>query len=99
MDDNLPKSRAKRHSQKAYTGKVSDPKKFGFYPPQWRDILEAAQKKWRLWMGQVCGFPDKQNPEHLDEALDCVERSLSEHTNNGGRVEKGMNKEFWFHHC
>jgi hypothetical protein len=88
------KPRAKRHSQKPYTGKTTNPRKLGFYPPQWRDILEAAQKKWRPWMGYVCGFPDREDKMHLDEALRCITSSLSEHTEDGGKVEKGMDEEF-----
>jgi hypothetical protein len=93
-DDDRCKPRAKRHSQKPYTGRTKDPKKFGFYPPQWRDVLEAAQKKWRPWMVLVCAFPDREEDDHLKEALLCVTRSLSDHTENGGKVEKGMNNDF-----
>jgi hypothetical protein len=44
-DNNEPKSRAKRHSQMPYTGQTDDPKKLGFYPPQWWDVLEGGQVK------------------------------------------------------
>lgn len=93
-DDDTSKSRAIRHSQKPYTGKTTDPRQLGFYPPQWRDILEAAQKKWRPWMACVCGFPDREDKKHLDEALDCIRSSVSEHTENGGQVETGIDKAF-----
>lgn len=86
--------RAPRHSSRPYTGRVSNnPKKLGFYPPQWRDVLEVAQKKWRFWMACHCGFPDR-NKKHLDRAFACVLEALEEHNEKGGRVEKGVNIPF-----
>jgi hypothetical protein len=80
-------SRAKRHTRKPYMGSTNDPKKFGFYPPQWRDVLEAARKKWRCWIAYECAFPDR---EHMTKALECIVEALSEHQELGKRVEPGM---------
>lgn len=88
-DDVEEKSRARRHSQKGYTGSSNDPKKLGFYPPQWRDVLETAQKLWRPWMALECGFPEREIRAHLNVAMQCVTDALSEHQKNGGKVEKG----------
>ena len=94
MDDNRRRPRAQHHSHKPYTGRTTDPKKLGFYPAQWRDILEAGQKKWHLWLALVCGFPNRENEDHLEKALSCLIEAKDEHTEKGGRVEPGMNKPF-----
>lgn len=85
--DHEEKSRATRHSLKPYTGSTNDPKLFGFYPPQWRDVLERAQKLWRTWMALECGFPERET--NLDMAMRCVTEALSEHQRNGGKTENG----------
>jgi hypothetical protein len=95
-DDDRCETRAKRHSQKPYTGRTNDPKKLGFYPPQWRDVLEAAQKKWRPWMVLVCAFPDRENDDHLNEALLCITRTLSEKSR---KVEPSMNNDLRLSCC
>ena len=85
-----PKLRAKRHSYKPYVDSTNNPQKLGFYPPQWRDVLEASQKKWRSWMAYDCAFPRKDREEHLEKAMECILEAISEHEKKGGRVEEGM---------
>jgi hypothetical protein len=88
-DDEEEKSRARRHSRKHYTGSTDDPRKLGFYPAQWRDVLERAKKLWRPWMAFECGFPERETKEHLDMATKCVIDALSKHQESGGKVEQG----------
>jgi hypothetical protein len=88
-DDEEKKPRARRYSRKCYTKSTGDPKRLGFYPPQWRDVLERAQKLWRAWMAFECGFPEREIKAHMDKAMQCVTDALSEHQKNGGRVEDG----------
>lgn len=78
---------ARRHSRNPFTGSTSDPKKLGFYPPQWRDVLGRAQRLWRCWMVVECCFPRKETD--LDVAMECVVMALSQHQENKGKVEKG----------
>lgn len=92
--DEGEKTRARRYSQKCYTRSANVPKRLGFYPPQWRDVLEKAQKLWRSWMALECGFPERETKEHLDKAMQCVIKALSEHQENGRKVENG----FWEEH-
>jgi len=47
MDDGEEKTRARHHSWKSYDERLIDLKKLGFYPPQWCDVLEKAQKLWQ----------------------------------------------------
>jgi hypothetical protein len=82
-------TRARHHSQKDYNRSPIDPKKLGFYPPQWRDVLERAHKLWRPWMVLECGSPKRNIKAHLDKAMHCVTDALSEHQRNGGEVERG----------
>lgn len=88
MDDEEEKTRTRHHSQRGYS-KSTNPKRLSFYPPQWRDVLESAQKLWRSWMALECGFPDRGIEEHLDKAKQCITDALREHQENGGKVEKG----------
>lgn len=83
-----PNTRLRRHSQKPYLGRSDSPKKLGFYPPQWRDVLYKAMNKWRLWIALVCGFPDGRNENHRKKVMSCIIDALAEHQKNGGRVEK-----------
>jgi hypothetical protein len=78
-DDNRPKSRVRRHSQTPYSGCTDNPKKLGFYPSQWWDILEKAVKRWQMWMACECGFPNKGNENHLGKAMKCITDALAEH--------------------
>jgi hypothetical protein len=58
-----------------------------FYPSQWRDVLEEAKWKFRLWLLTECPFPDRKI--HFKKAEDCIEEALTEHWENGGGVEPG----------
>ena len=86
---NKSKPRAKRHSSKPYVGRSGDPKKLGFYPPQWRIVLERATKSWRLWMAIMCGFPRRGSEAHFKKAMDCVVDALDKHQKEGGMIEDG----------
>ena len=88
-DDDRPISRARRHSGKRYSEHSANPKKLGFYPPQWRDVLENAKLRWRLWMAVVCGFPNNGNQSYHEKTKECIRDALAEHQKNGGKVEKG----------
>ena len=88
-DDEGSKSRAKRHSQKPYARHSDDPTKLGFYPPQWRDVMEKGKAKFRPWIAYECGFPDRENESHMDKALQSATDALSEHQQKGGKVEEG----------
>ena len=96
-DDEAQHSRARCHSRKHYTGSTDDPKKLGFYPAQWRDVLERAQKLWRPWMALECGFPDREVKAHLTMAMKCVIDALSEHQQDGFQVEPGKTTSPWPH--
>lgn len=87
-DDEEENTIAEYHIQNSRT-RSSNPKRLGFYPPQWRDVLERAQKLWRSWMVLECGFPERVNRAHLDKAMQCVTSALSEHQKNGFKVESG----------
>jgi len=88
-DDEEEKTRAKRHSLKHYTRLTDNSKKLGFYPPQWQDVLESAQKLWRQWMALECGFPERANEAHLDQAMQCITDALRQHQEAGNKVEDG----------
>jgi hypothetical protein len=65
-----PNCRAKCHSQRPYTGQTDNPKKLGFYPPQWWDILEGGQLKiFQPWMAYECGFPIREDEDHMVKAI------------------------------
>jgi hypothetical protein len=91
-DDDEPKSRAKRHSLRPYAGRSSsDPKKLGFYPAQWREVLDKGRTQFfRPWMAIECGFPTRAEDRHVAKAMECVTDSISEHQKNGGKVEQGI---------
>jgi hypothetical protein len=89
-DDEEKKTRARRYSRKCYGRSTDDPKRLGFYPPQWRDVLERAQKLWRSWMMLECGFPNREVKAHLDRAKQCITAALREHHKNGDKVEDGI---------
>jgi hypothetical protein len=88
-DNEKEKSRVRCHSQKCYTGSMDNLKKLGFYPTQWHDVLERAQKMWWPWMAFECGFPEREIKEHLNMAMKCVIDALLEHQENGSKVEQG----------
>jgi hypothetical protein len=80
--------RTKRHSKTPYGGKEALPTQLQFYPSQWRDVLEQAKWKFRLWLSTECPFPDRL--KHISEAEDCIDEALAEHKEDGGRVEPGI---------
>ena len=98
-DESSQKARAKRHSQKAYNRTSDDPKRFRYYPPQWRKVLTRAKNNFRLWMATECGFPDKSNQEHYKAVTDCLHRALYAHQEGGGRVEHGSFSRTFFCGC
>ena len=83
------KPRTKRHSHMPYSVGSDDPKKLGFYPPQWRDILENAKVSTCVWMATECVFPHLKNESHREKAESFIKEALSKHQEDGGQVEDG----------
>jgi hypothetical protein len=81
-------SRARRHSKTPYGGNPALPTQLHCYPSQWRDVLERAKWRFRLWLSTQCPFPDRDR--HISEAEDCIDEALAEHMANGGGVEPGI---------
>jgi hypothetical protein len=80
--------RARRHSKTPYGGNPALPTQLHFYPSQWRDVLEQAKWKFRIWLSMHCPFPDRE--KHIANAEDCIDEALAEHKADGGGVEPGI---------
>lgn len=80
--------RAKRYSKSARSDITATPTQLGFYPGQWRDVLEAAKRHFREWLACKNGFPTRRMD--LGEARECVAEALAAHQQRGLAVEPGM---------
>ena len=80
------KKRAQRHSQNDRTR--SSPTQLQFYPPSWRDVLEAAKNKFRCYISAVNPYPSRE--DGIREASDCVVEALADHRASGKKVDPGM---------
>lgn len=63
-----------------------------FYPPVWRDILEIAKAKFRLYLTSVKPFPNRG--EGVDEAAECLLEAVAEHRDAVKKVEPGYWEEY-----
>jgi hypothetical protein len=68
---------------------TDNPKRLGFYPPLWRELLTGAKFQFRGWMATECAFPVPSKPEHREAAGNCIRAALAEHEDAGGLVEDG----------
>jgi hypothetical protein len=59
-----------------------------FYPPAWRDVLESAKAKFRLYLTNVKSFPTRE--EGVAEVSDRILEVLSQRRDAGKKVEHGM---------
>jgi hypothetical protein len=69
-------------------GAVQDPTLLKFYPHIWRDVLEHAKEKFRLFLTSVNAFPTRILG--LQEAKDCLTEALEDFRQADKKVEKGM---------
>lgn len=68
---------------------ASNPKRLGFYPPNWKHVLDGARFKTRLWMTLECAFPIRSNKAHRTKMASCLTEALVEYQDEGNRVEDG----------
>jgi hypothetical protein len=94
-EDEPVRGRAKRNSHKAHSAMLSNPKRFRFYPSQWRMVLDAAKWEFRLWMTEECGFPVPSDLEHRKIVGTCLTNQLFEFQQSGGRVEDGTSLDLY----
>jgi len=80
--------RAKRYSKTPRSEIVAKPTQLGFYPSQWRDVLELAKLNFRRWLACKNAFPVRR-ANLLGEASECVVEALAEHEEKGYRTEAG----------
>jgi hypothetical protein len=80
--------RAKRYSKTPYGSNRGDPTQLQFYKGQWVDILEQAKQRFRDYVSNHCGFPERGT--HLRHATNCLTEAMAAHSADGGTYDLCM---------
>ncbi|KAF8889828.1 hypothetical protein BD779DRAFT_1469569 [Infundibulicybe gibba] len=83
--------RAPRHSKTPYDKREVLPTKLGYYPSQWRDVLDLAKYKFLHYLTTNNPFPDR--PTGLQAARALLMEAIDDHEKDEGVVEDGYLQE------